>query len=188
MAGVVSHGGAGGTASDVGGTPGFSGAGGIGGASGGAKNGGAGGAAGQPSPAPGFTCHTIGQCQIGQSCVQCSNSAQGPATYLCAPNSDTDPDAYAAATANCPNLVLYGSCDGPEDCNPGEYCIFTNVRHFQCSADPAPAPLDCGIYNLPEHPSCTLCDTDADCPSGQYCWGGVIIGAASGCRSNPAPQ
>jgi hypothetical protein len=132
---------------------------------------------------PGFDCYDLGQCAVGRACVRCSTGSTGE-TYLCAPDPDSDPTAYAEATANCNALVLYGTCDGPEDCSPGQYCIFTNAgvpRHFFCSPDPAPLPIDCALYSFPEHPSCTFCYTNSDCPSGQSCSSNVVIGNASGC-------
>jgi hypothetical protein len=106
------------------------------------------------------------------------------ATFLCVPDPDRDPDGYAAATAGCASLNPYGVCDGPEDCSPGEYCVFSGAlpRRFRCSTDPAPEPIDCQIYNLPEHPSCTLCRADTDCPTGQHCGSAPLLsGGAFGC-------
>jgi hypothetical protein len=114
----------------------------------------------------------------------------GQSSYLCTPDPDSDPAGYAAATAGCTTANSFGICDGPEDCNPGEYCVYTPSfpRKFRCSSDPAPKPLDCQIYSLPEAPSCTFCRSDADCPADQYCGSAALLsGGAAGCllRSSP---
>jgi len=182
--GTAANAGAGGR-SDLGGAGGMSGATAAGGKSGASGSGGTGGAKVYPGTKPGFSCFDAGQCALGQACSRCQTSTSD--LSACVPDPDYDRAGYDAATADCASPIDYGTCDGPEDCSPGEYCVFGGdsfPRRFSCSSGPASPPIDCQIYSLPTRPSCTLCYTDDDCPSGQHCWTEIVYGSAGGCLDN----
>lgn len=150
-----------------------------GGASGeaGSPLGGAAGSAGNASsvggqgPAPGFQCFTADTCESGERCVSCRSGVAY--SGRCVPDPDRDPAGYDAGIGGCDSVASYTDCDGPEDCGASEYCAYTFAgpvgAHCVTSAQlPAATPSPC-CFTCDALPVCTLCWTDADCPTPQHC-------------------
>jgi hypothetical protein len=189
-----------GRASEIGGSPSLV----FGGSSGSDDGPGSGGGAGEtlesqePRAPDGFHCGGSRDCEAGEVCMFCSGD------YFCSPDPARDRAGYMAAAAHCdpgPETVPYdtfllGSCDGPEDCAVGEYCVATRSpgkMRLQCLRQPATNVTDCSclacFYEGPIGSTCILCREHADCAPGQICVGsaGLWNNDVRGCRTDTLP-
>lgn len=182
MGGASGAGAGSGTSGQVGsaGSHAGTGTGGLGPASGGQPAGGAAeaggaGAGGAAEGALGIECDGA-TCVIGQACVFCvTEDASG---RICVPHPERDPTGYAAAIAGCASQPTesFDDCDGPEDCEPAQFCVaragadafmrcrdMPSTEHSCC--------FDCGALA-----DCTICRNDQHCPEGEACSRVIDVG------------
>jgi hypothetical protein len=171
------------------GAAGGSGMGGTGTAASGGSSGASGSAStvGGEGPAHGFGCFSAGTCEPGDRCVVCdTDNVDDRYVERCAPDPDKDSAGYQTATADCIEVVRYLECDGPEDCEAGEYCAILDrtVLSPHCvREEDLPDPLFADCCYVCDWFMCTLCWSDADCPETQVCLEQVgALRGVGGCR------
>lgn len=122
------------------------------------------------------------RCVPGNVCVVCS--APSGLEWLCVPHPVTQPAAHAEATAQCePQPAEYDECDGPEDCQPAQYCVARQGIDGgqRCRDAPSPVSGSC-CFTCGALPNCTLCREDSDCPEGRSCV--VVFEDLKGCKAS----
>jgi len=62
-------------------------------------------------------------------------------------------------------------CAGPEDCMPGEYCVYSEESRGKpiCQAEPEVGTMANCCFSCDAFPVCTLCWEEEDCPATFIC-------------------
>lgn len=151
---------------------------GVGAASGGERAGGAGGSgaaegggdgAGGASQGPlGIECDAA-TCMIGQACVFCVT--EDSSVRICVPHPERDATGYAAATEACASQPTqsFDDCDGPEDCEPHQFCVARAGADSFMRCRDMPSTLHSCCFDCGALADCTICRNDRDCPDGETC-------------------
>jgi hypothetical protein len=99
--------------------------------------------------------------------VKCPMGSPIDRTTRCVPHPVDDRAGFDEAVEEClSEPTTYEECDGPEDCESGEYCVAASGPEglSRCRATPATGFETC-CFACNALLNCTLCRTSADCPA-----------------------
>jgi hypothetical protein len=94
--------------------------------------------------------------------INCGDERCPRATEVCCFTGFPSITTTCTAIGACTNLVA--TCDGPEDCDPGQVCC-GDTEGARCTA-----PGDCSSF-----PASQLCHDDDDCPEGGNCRDSMFV-------------